>query len=250
MVKIALTPDWFLGKDLIIDVFSFLVLVIFAFFAYKSYKMSKNKGTFSLGRGLGFIALAELADIMTKLVLYYHIGPSRAIGEALITSNIVGSVDIFYYAGFFFYRFFMLLGLYFIYRLPKNRKRSIEDYILMFYFILISAFLSQEFFYIFHATALILLGLIIASYIKVYRENKFFNTKILIAGFSILAVSQMFFLFSEIPILFAIADVVELISYIIFLGLIIRIWKHGKEKKSNGNNIRYAGDSSRKRRKH
>ncbi|MGA2130264.1 MAG: hypothetical protein ABSG05_01455 [Candidatus Pacearchaeota archaeon] len=250
MVKIALTPDWFLGKDLIIDIFSFVVLALFTFFAYKYYKMSKNKGTANLGKGFGFIALAELADIATKLVLFYHVGPSRAIGEALITNNIISSVDIFYYAGFFFFRFFMLLGLYFIYRLPKNQKRSLEDYILMFYFILISAFIGQEFFYIFHITAFLLLVLIIESYIKIYKENKFLNTKILIIGFSILALSQMLFIFSNIALFYAIADVVELISYIIFLGLIIRIWKHGKEKKSNGNNIRHAGNSARKRRKH
>lgn len=250
MVKIALTPDWFLGKDLIVDIFSFLVLAIFTFFAYRAYKMSKNKGTFTLGRGFIFIALAELADIITKLVLYYHVGPSHAIGEALITSNIVSSVDIFYYAGFFFYRFFMLLGLYFIYRLPKNKKRTLEDYLLVFYYVFISAFLGQEFFYIFHLTALVLLVLVISSYVRVYKENKFLNTKILIVGFVVLALSQLLFLFSEIQVFYAIADVVELISYIIFLGLIIRIWKHGKEKKSNGNNIRHVGHSPRKRRKH
>ena len=250
MVKIALTPDWFLGKDVIIDVFSFVVLAIFVYFAYKSYKMSKNKGTLSLVRGFGLIALAELADIMTKLVLFYHVGPSRAIGEALITSNLVSSVDIFYYAGFFFYRFFMLAGLYFIYRLPKDKKRGLEDYILMFYFILISAFVSQEFLYIFYVTTFLLLVLIIGSYVKVYRENRFLNTKILIAGFSILAASQILFILSYIPLFYAIADVVELISYIIFLGLIIRIWKYGKKKKQNGDNIRHARNSARAGRKH
>jgi len=102
MVKIALTPDWFLGKDLIIDIFSFVVLALFTFFAYKYYKMSKNKGTANLGKGFGFIALAELADIATKLVLFYNVGPSRASGEALITINIISSLKFFIMPDFSF----------------------------------------------------------------------------------------------------------------------------------------------------
>ncbi len=249
MVKIVLTPDWFIGKDVIIDIFSLFVLVIFTFLAYRNYKLNKNRSIFYLGSGFGLIALAQLAGILTKLVLYYKTVPIRQIGEAIITSHIVSSVDIFYYAGFFFQRLFTLIGLYMIYRLPRDKK-TIGDYGIIVFFIMISSFLSNEFFYIFHLAALFLLILIIENYVKIYKENKFYNTKILILAFSILALSQLIFILSKIGVLFVLGDVVELISYSIFLALIIRIWKYGKKKKPYGNNIRYAGDSPRKRRQH
>ena len=249
MVKIVLTPDWFIGKDIMIDLFSFLVLVIFAILAYRYYKLSKNRNVLYLGSGFGLIAIAQLATILTKLVLYYDIGPTQQIGEAIITSQIVSSVDFFYYAGFFFHRLFTLLGLYILYRLPREKK-SIGDYGLMLYFIFISAFLGDEFFYIFHLTALFLLILIVENYVKIYKENKFFNTKILIVAFSILAFSQLIFVLSQIDVLFVLGNIVELISYTIFLGLIIRIWKHGKEKKSHEHNIGYVGNRPGKRRQH
>jgi hypothetical protein len=97
---------------------------------------------------------------------------------------------------------------------------------------------------------LLILVLIIENYWRIYKENKFFNTKILIIAFSILALSQMIYILSEIDILFVLANTIELIGYAILLALIIRIWKHGKEKKPYGNNIRYAGNSSGKRRKY
>jgi hypothetical protein len=249
MVKIVLTPDWFIGKDIMIDIFSFVVLLIFGILAYRYYKLSKNRSVLYLGAGFGLIALAQLAAILTKIVLYYDFDLTQEIGKAVITSQVVSSVDFFYYAGFFFQRVFTLLGLYIIYRLPREKK-SIGDYALGIYFIFISAFLSKEFFYLFHLTALFLIILIVENYWRIYKENKFFNTKILILAFSILALSQLIFVLSKIEILFVLANTIELISYTIFLALIIRIWKHGKEKKSHGHNIRYVGNSSRKGRQH
>jgi len=249
MVKIVLTPEWFVGKDIMIETFSLIVLVTFAFLAYRYYKLNKNTNILYLGSGFGLIAMAQLATILTKLVLYYDIGPTEQIGQAIITSQIVNSVDFFYYAGFFFHRFLTLLGLYIIYRLPRERK-SFGDYAVVLYFILISAFLSREIFYLFHLTALFILILIVEKYSWVYRKNRFFNTKILMMAFGLLAISQMIFVLSTIDILFVLGNLLELISYSIFLALIIRIWKYGKEKKPYGNNIRYAGNSSGKGRKH
>ena len=79
--------------------------------------------------------------LLTKLVLYYDIGPSQAIGQAIISSNLLSSVDIFYYIGFFFFRFLTLMGFYVVYRLPRDKK-SIMDYIVILYFVVISAIIG------------------------------------------------------------------------------------------------------------
>lgn len=238
-------PDWFLGKDVLIEGFSFIVLFIFSFLAIKNYKLNKNRKFLYLGVGFALIALAQLATIMTKLVLYYDIGPSQAIGAAIITSQLVNSVDIFYSAGFFFHRFLTLLGFYIIYRLPRQKK-SMWDFVSVLYFILISVLLSGEVFYLFHLTALVLLVLIFDNYHALYKKNKFVNTKILLIAFGILALSQLIFILSNVEIMFVLGNIVELISYTILLTLIIRILKHGKKKKPDGHNIRHVGNNTRK----
>ncbi len=248
MVKIVFTPDWFLGKDVLIEGFSFIVLFIFSFLSIKNYKLNKNRKFLYLGVGFGLIALAQLAAVITKLVLYYDFGPSQEIGQAIITSQILKSVDIFYYAGFFFHRLLTLLGLYVIYRLPRDKKSS-KDFVLVLYFIIISALLSKQVYYLFHATALILLILIMNNYYEVYKKNKFVNTKILILAFGILALSQLIFIISRLEMAFVAANIVELISYIILLILIIRILQYGKKKKPYGHNIRYIGNNPKKSRR-
>ena len=249
MVKIVLTPDWFLGADVFIEFFSFVVLFIFSILSIRTYKLNKNRSFLYLGWGFGLIALAQLAAVITKLVLYYDIGPTQAIGNAIITSQILNSVDIFYYAGFFFQRLLTLCGLYIIYRLPRKHK-SIGDYFLVAYFILLSALVSTEFYYLFHLTSLLLLVMIIGNYYEIYRKNRFVNTKILIVAFSMLALSQLIFILSTIDSLFALASVIELISFVGMLFLVIKILKHGKKKGPHGNNIRYAGNNTRQKREH
>ena len=48
MVKIVLTPEWFIGKDIMIEVFSVIVLMIFVILAYKYYKVNHKRKIFYL----------------------------------------------------------------------------------------------------------------------------------------------------------------------------------------------------------
>ncbi|MBU0958112.1 MAG: hypothetical protein KKF56_04875 [Nanoarchaeota archaeon] len=238
-MKIVFTPDWFLSPDVIIEVFSFVILFLFFIFSYKNYKLNKNKNSLYLGIGFLLIALAELATILTKLILYYDTSFTQTVGQIIVTYQAVQSVDIFYYVGFFWHKLLTLAGFFMIYRLPF-KKTFAGDFIFGVYFLLISALFSVGFYYLFHLTALILLILIIGNYYEVYKKNKSDNTKLLISALSLLAFSQVIFILSKFVVFYAIAQVIQLVSYILLLVLIIRILQHGKSykgflgKKKNG----------------
>ena len=241
-------PSWFLAPDVVINVFSFLILLTFFILCIKSYKLNKNKGIFYLGVGFASIALGQLAITMTKFVLYYHTTVAGAIGNAIIKYNIVGSVNVVYNLSIFLNGLFTLIGLYVIYRLPQKEK-SIKDLLLILYFVLLSIFISSDIYYIFHISALMLFLLISYSYYTIYKKNKFSNTLILSVSFCVLAVSQLLFTISQANVITVIADLLELGSYITLLVLIVRILKHG-EKKPDGYNLRYPEHHSGKRGKH
>ena len=226
-MKIVFTPDWFLTNDVLIEMFSFAILLFFFFFAFKSYKVSRKKSVLFLGVGFLLIAMGELSTIMTKLVLYYDTLVTKEIGQAVITYHIVKSVDIFYYIGFFFNRFLTLLGLYVIYKTPE-RKNFSQDFILILYLIFAVSFSMQADYPLYNFTAFVLLVPIIRNYYKIYKKQKLSNTKILIFAFALLALSHLIFVFSEINSLFyALAQSIKLVSYIILLVLIVKIkkWK-------------------------
>jgi hypothetical protein len=248
-MKIVLTPDWFIGKDILIDVFSFVVLLFFFLLCIKNYKLDKNKKLLYLGVGFAMIGLGELASIFTKLVLYYDTVFTRTIGQLVISSHVVSTVDTFYYIGFFFFRVLALLGLYVIYRLPMKEPQW-EEFSLAAFFIIIISILSQDMAYLFRLTAIVILALILKNYYLVYAKNKSKNTLVLLIAFSILMFSNLVYLFAWSDVVYVTANFIELVSYIILLVLVIRILEYGKKKKQNGHHLGYTGDNPAERRKH
>jgi hypothetical protein len=226
-MKIVLTPDWFLGKDVMIDSFSFLVLLAFVILCWRSYKTKKNRGSLYLGVGFLSIALAQLASIMTKLVLYYDTTFIQQIGQVIVTSHVVESVDIFYKAGFFFSKFLTLLGLFVIYKIPDKKKRTI-DFFIAVYLIILSALISSDMYYLYHLSVVLFLILIIGNFYSVYQKNKSTNTKILIIALGMLGSGNFIMLLAQVGMLFVLGNLIELASYLMLLFLAIRILRADK----------------------
>lgn len=229
-MRIVFTPDWFLNNDVLIEIISFMILFLFFLFSVKCFRTNGKKSILYLGLGFLLIAIGELSTILTKLVLYYDTNITQEIGQAIINSQIVKSVDIFYYMGFFFGNFLTLLGLYIIYKIPSSKKLSAE-FLLIIYLLFITAFLSHTIPFIFNLTALALLTLIVRNYYKIYRENHSTNTRILVIAFTLLWISHLMFIFANLDLMYIIAQNIQLVSYITMLFLIIKILKNGKEAK-------------------
>ncbi len=232
-MKFIFAPEWFLGKDVLIESFSFIVLFAFFFLCWRYYKLNKKKTFLHLGIGFLLIAIAQLAIIATKFVLYYNTHFTQNIGQMIITYDIVKSINIFYYAGYFFHRLLTLLGFFVIYR---STKKAPGDFLLLFYFIIVSVIFSNTIYYIFNITVLILLIMILEHYYHVYKENKSRNTLILILAFGLLAVGNLIFILSDLPTMFVLANLIGLLSYIILLVLIIRILYVKRNLKKTGKN--------------
>jgi len=232
-MRFVFTPDWFLGQDVLINLFSFLILGLFFFFSIKNYGVSKNKRLLYLGIGFLLIALAEFSVVLTKFAIFYDTTVAQNIGRIIITYEVVKSLDIVYYLSFFFNRLFTLLGFYIIYRLPL--KRISGDFVLVVYSIFVISLLSHNFYYLYHFTALIFLALVTRNYLKIYRQNKLPNTGIFVVALSLLGLSQIMFILSKISYMYVAAQVVQLISYITLLILIMRISKNGTKKQVKHN---------------
>src|SRR3989344_6552623 len=228
-MKLVLTPDLFLGKDVVIEGFSFLVLIAFFILCYNYYKLNKKKNLLYLGIGFLLIAIAQLANIMTKLVLYYDTTFTREVGMMIVTYKVVNSVDIFYQMGFFFHRILTLIGFYVIYKLVLKKKWTGDSYLVAYLIVLISwasLYDNNAYYFLFHLTTIPILLLIIKNYILIYTKGHNQNTGVLVISFSLLAIGQFIFILSKFSEnLFVLANVIELSSYLMLLILIIRIIK-------------------------
>jgi len=231
MLRLVLSPQWFLGPDIIIDFFSFLVLLSLAVISLKYYTISKNKKLIYLGFAFFLVGIGELSRLIMNLGLYYDFTVVHQVGKIVITSTIVRSIDYVYYIGFFLHRFFIMLGFYFLYYITKKNKSRTEHFLIL-YFIVISAIFTDNAYYLFNITVTLLLAMIFANYFKVYKKTKSENTKILTLGFFMLLISYMLMIFSKIDSnIYILANILQLISYGIFLYIIVRIYKYNENRR-------------------
>jgi hypothetical protein len=239
-MEFILPPQGFLNIDILIEGFSFITVLFFSIFCIKNYRLNKDKKFLYLGAGFGLITIAQLVITIVKAVLYYDAAFIGMNGDILIPYNLLNFITVFYNFGIFAYRGLILLGLYTLYRAPKNIFE--KDSIIILYLITIVTIFSKDIMHLFHITELIFLFLIIMKYYEIHNKNKSKGTLILMTAFMGLALSSSIFVVARLmtPI-YIVASLVELASYVTLLILIVRILEHGKNNnkktKQNGYNI-------------
>ena len=230
MIQVV-TPQWFYGKDLMIDVVSVFVLSLIAFFSIRYYKINrKNKNHLYLAVSFFLIAVSFLAKILTNFTLYYHIFETKTFGLYTLTYHTIKASAILFDIGYLFYRILMLLGLYMLYSIYYKDQPKSNIFIIAF-FILISTYFSQAAYSTFHLTALAFLALITLHLYKNFRKNRQFTAKLLASSFAIISVSQVFFMSATFNnLLYVIAEAIQLIGYLILLITFFKVLRNAKKK--------------------
>jgi len=229
MVQVVFSPKWFWGKDIFIDSIALLVLLCIAIFATKYYRIKKSRNYLYLALSFYLIALSFFSKILINFTIYYQVLHTQIIGSIEYTQVVLKSSEVLAFSGLFFYRLFTLLGLFALYSIYE--KQSKANIILMSYFIIISTFLSTGEYYIFYLTCLIFLGVISNRYYQNYRKNKEKTSGMLAASFSVITLSQIFFMLVNFTKHFyVVAEAIQLLGYILLLVTFIMVLKHGREK--------------------
>lgn len=229
MVQVVFSPKWFWGKDIFIDSIALLVLLSIAIFATKYYRIKKSKNYFYLALSFYLISLSFFSKILINFTIYYQVLHTQMIGSIEYAQVILKSSEILAVSGLFFYRLFTLLGLFLLYSIYE--KQSKANIVLMIYFIIISILFSKEEYYIFYLTSFIFLGVISNRYYQNYKDNKEKTSGMLAASFSLITLSQIFFIFVNFTKHFyVVGEVIQLLGYILLLATFIMVLKHGREK--------------------
>ncbi len=232
---LILPPQWFFAPDLIIDFFSFIILVAFTITSWSYYKLSKNKSFFYLGISFLLIGLGEFFEIFMNLKIYYDLTSFFHLGNVIIASRATRPLEIVNYVAGFFYRLFALLGFYFLYNnSKKNNKVSRLNHLIVIYLIMVLAILTSVAFHFFAATAALFSLIISFNYYRVYRKVNLKRSLVLSIAFIILFISYMLLVFVAInPATYILAGLLQLVAFIILLYLMIVIFYHGKRLKKN-----------------
>lgn len=234
MIQLVYSPQWFYGKDIIIDIISIIVLFLIGFFSIRSYKIKKNRNYLFLATSFFMISISFIFKIMTNFTIYYKVLETHTLPFGTLTYQALKSTDVLFLIGYLAYRLLTLVGLYILYLIYEKRPYSKANVLLVIYLLIVSTYFSRAAYYIFHLTAFLLLLLITYQYFMHYKEHKQTATKTLAISFAIITAGNLFSCFIEMePAIYAIAEIIQLIGYILLLITFIIVLKHGKKKKQN-----------------
>lgn len=232
MVQVVFSPKWFWGKDIFIDSIALIVLLSIAVFATRYYMIKKSRNYLYLALSFYLISLSFLSKILINFTIYYQVLHRHMVGSIEYTQVILKSSEALSIGGLFFYRLFTLLGLFALYSIYE--KQSKANVFIMLYFIGVSILFATQQYYLFYLTCLIFFAIISNRYLQTYRENKEKASAMLAGSFSVITLSQVFFMFVSFATYFyVVGEITQLIGYIALLATFIVVLKHGREKNKN-----------------
>lgn len=231
MIEVFYPPQWFYKWEAIIDFISVFVLSLIAIFSISYYAINKkNRNYFYLGLSFLLIALSFIFKMLSNLIIYSRVLKTGKVGFITISYEVINSTN-FHFAGLLVYRTLTVLGLYTLYLIHK-RKQPRTNILITLTLLLILVYFSQYNYHLFHIISLIFLSCITFEYYEIYGKNKSFLTKLVVCSYGLIAMSEFLFIFVRIDtLIYIIAELIQLIGYLILLFTFIKVRKNAKKKK-------------------
>lgn len=239
MVKFIYSPQWFYGKDIIIDIVSIVVLLLIAFFSMRYYGIKKNRNYLHLAVSFAILAGSFLFKVIMNYNIYYKVIETKQLGLITVAFQALKASGKLFVTSFLLYWFFTLFGFYILYSIYQ--KQSPSNFLLGTYLLLVLSYFAYPAYYVFHLTLFVLLVLITLNHSRKYIKTRHFATKLVACSFGLIALSQVFFILVDVNSHFyVIGELVQLIGYIILLITFIMVLRYGRTQDKDRHHWRYA----------
>ncbi|MFH1210448.1 MAG: hypothetical protein V1645_00890 [archaeon] len=223
MIKVVFSPSWFMGIDNIFELITIIVTLLIAIYSWKVYKFSKESIHKYFSYAFFMISLSYIIKILMDISIYYPTTKIVQVGLLTVITHTFQKLDIFYTVGFFVSRLLLMLGMVGIF-LVLERKGDKYYAFLLVYLAFVAALFGNFLFHIFHITTALLLLLIFIHYYNNYVECRSRNVLLVALSFLLIFISQIIFITVQLhPVLYVVAESVQLLGYLILLYLFISI---------------------------
>jgi len=231
-MDILYSPQWFYGKDIIIDLVSIVVLLLIGYFNRQYYFIDRHKKEHNIfAFSFLLLGISFIFKILTNFTLYTHVIKTEQWGIFDLTYHVIQYSNLLLLVGTIASHLLTLFGMYLLYS-TYYKKQLKSSIFFIAYFLIIITYFSDSAYYLFHLTTFFFLVFIIA---KLYQNCRLQcqNTiaKLTTASFIIIAVSQVLFTLIGInQIYYVIAELVQLVGYALLLISFILVLRNGQKK--------------------
>ncbi|MDP6648357.1 MAG: hypothetical protein QGH34_03120 [Candidatus Woesearchaeota archaeon] len=213
------SPKWFYGFDSIIESVAVIVCLLLVYYSYKCFRLTKENKYLYFSTAFSSLTIAFIAKIFGTLAIYKPTITRTTIGSTIhetfsnLTPTDINAIALIVHF------FFILLGfmiLFLIYsRLKWMNQRVI---VLLLYFVFIATWLGIIHYQLFYFTSFVLLLLVTYSYYHNYKEIKTWKGRFVLLSFSLLLLSQAFFVFVIYSrTIYVLAELLQLLGFVYLL---------------------------------
>lgn len=202
MYQLFFTPSWFNGWDIAFEAIGLIIALMIASYSWRVYRFSHENKHMYFSLAFITIAISLMAKMFAFGVLYFQ--PLRD-NVLMVLQPAVGTelqfADLFYRAAFFIQMVLMLgawLLIFFISQKSRERFKKfheISQIVLFIYLIFLISFVSNFKYFVFYLTGTVILGLTVLNYYQNYLNSGNEKTKLVMAGFALILLSSISFIF-------------------------------------------------------
>ena len=209
--------------DCLFELLTVAVLGLISLKSYSIFRVTREKKYKWFSYSFATIALAFLGRISMNFVVYTQEIKQIVAGAVIATFRHTSASYVAWNYGLFSYRALMLLGLIGIFLIITNSEKK-KSWILMFYLVLLTAFVSMKVPYIFNLSAAVILALIFAQFYQNFLDRPKRNSWGVAMAFFFIFTSQVTFIFASFNhSMYVVGQVIQLGGYLMLLAVYIRV---------------------------
>ncbi len=214
-----LSPTWFLGYDVLFEIFFAVITFLISWLAFRVYRLTASNRTKLFAAAFLFISLSYTIELVYNFMIVTALNQNIHYSITFLTINVLHTLGIFSQA------ILMVIGLSILtYACLRVNKRRVLALILA---LTLSVILLEEdplFYYFIFST--IFLAFISAYFFENYLSHKQLKTGLLSLGFVFLLLAKFYYIFSESNLLFyALGHFLELIAYTFITANLVLVLK-------------------------
>jgi len=234
MSNIFVTPQWFYGYDVALELVFAVVTILVSFFAWKIFKVTGERNIRLFSLAFLFIALSYIVQSILNFVIMDRLDDNIS---TLINLQSVYLLNLF---GIYMHSILFLIGILLL-TYVALKIYSFQTFVLLFILVFTSLYFTIHKTFMLYLLSTILLGFIVYYYLTNYWENRKPTSLLVLSSMVSLFIAYLFFIFAmdDNMLYYIIGHILELTAYLLVFVTLWIILKLGKQKqKKNGKKAR------------
>lgn len=232
MGYIFVTPDWFFGYDIALELLFVIIAGLVSFYAWKIFKVTGERNLKLFSLAFLFIAFSYVVQSVLNILVLAKFDDDVAFFMNL------RSVYLFSLFAIYLQAILFLIGLLLLAYIAL-KIFSLQTFVLLFILVFTSLYFSPYKTFMLYLLSTVLLGFIVYYYLNNYWNNRKATTLMVLIAMIFLFVSNLSFIFAtDIDSYYVVGHLLELAAYVLVLTNLLVILRVGKQKHKNGKKTR------------